>query len=159
MPVVKFPGVEKTFDEWTPEELEEAFNRVVSKLPHVSDEESARMDAELWEEFYDENAKEAITDFSIMLRDWANATKDTCGEDSQEFRDLQSQIEPVRQKLREFRHNMFHPQVKSAIKPLNAIWAEYRGWYYNEQGEREQRKKPLGPEVLSAFWRTASFDL
>ncbi len=159
MPVVKFPGVTKTIYEMTPEEIEEQFNRVVATLPRMTEEEAVARQEQMDEEFYDEDARGTITNFSILLHDWTDATRDAYGEESKEYSDLQLQIQPVRQKLRKFRSNLYHPEVKKAIKPLSELWAEYRGWDQNDKGGLEQRKKPIGPEVLSAFWRTASFDL
>ena len=159
MPVVKFPGVEKTFDEWTPEELEEAFNRAVTTLPHISDEEAAKLDEKWWEETYYEHVREMVGNFSFLLHEWMNATGGTYGTDSKEYRDLQQQVEPVMAMLDKLEYNCDNPEVKKVIKPLGEIWAEYRGWDGNDEGGFRQRKKPLGPEIISAFWRTASLDL
>jgi hypothetical protein len=159
VPVVKFPGVKKTLDELTPEELEEAFNRVVATLPHISDEEAARMDEKWWDETYYEHLEEMVGNFSFMLHEWMRATGDTYGTESKEYRDLQQEVEPVRTMLHKLEYNCDNPEVKKVVKPLSAIWAEYRGWERKIDGGYAQRKKPLGPEVISAFWRTASLDI
>lgn len=159
MPVVLFPGVKKRFDEWTPEELEENFNRIVATLPQLSDEESAMIHERWWEETYCEHFEEAVGNFSDLLREWTRTTGDTFGTDSDEYRDLQQQIEPVKAMLYKIERNYLHPEVKKIVKPLSAIWAEYRGGYYNDEGTFIHHRKPLGPEIISAFWRTASLDL
>ena len=159
MPVAKFPGVKKTIFEMTPGEIEEQFNRVVTTLPHITEEEATRLDEKWWDETYYEHVTTTIRDFSVLLREWTNATGDTYGTDSKEYRDLQQQVQPVRDMLQKIEYNCDNPEVKKVIKPLSEIWAEYRGWYQNEQGGLEQRKKPIGLEVISAFWRTASLDI
>lgn len=159
MPVVKFPGVEKTIHEMTPGEIEEQFNRVVPTLPAFTDEERVAYQQKLDEEFYDEDARYAITDFSVLLSNYRDATIGKYGEGSAEASAVVEQITPIKARLRQFRDNIYDPNVKNAVKSLKTIWEEYKGGYYDEKGELQRRNKPVGPEVVSAFWGTANFDL
>lgn len=159
MPVLKFPGVEKTIHDLTPQELEKQVERVFGDLPPLTEEALAKQHEQVWEDYYDEMAREAITDFSILLSDYKEATIGKSGEDSAEASAVAAQLAPIRTKLRQFRNNIDDPNVKQAVKSLRKIWAEYKGGYYDDKGALQWRSKPAGPEVVSAFWGTANFDL
>ena len=159
MPVVKFPGVEKTIYEMTPEEIEKAFNRVVATLPQMTEEESAARDKQLDEEFYYEDATEAINYFWILSCHYRDAVIDKHGSDSAEASAVKDDLAFVITKLRKLESNIDHPSVKMAVKSLRDTWAEYKGGYYDDQGELHWRNKPIGPEVISTFRRTVDFDL
>lgn len=159
MPVVKFPGVEKTIYEMTPEEIEEAFNDVVGDLPPATEEESAAWLQEMDEKFYYEDATEAINHFWILSCHYRDAVIDKYGSNSAEASAVKDDLAFVITKLRKLESNVDHPNVKMAVKSLRDTWAEYKGGYYDEKGELHRTNKPIGPEVISAFRRTVDFDL
>lgn len=168
MPVVKFPGVTERLIkklETSPEAYSKELRAILTgeiKLPPRSPEEEAAYVArqeKLDEEFYDEDARDTITDFSVLLSNYRDATIGRYGEDSAEASAVVELIVPIKGKLRQFRDNIYDPNVKEAIKSLREIWTEYKGGYYDEKGELHWRNKPIGPEVVSAFWGTAKFDL
>jgi hypothetical protein len=157
--VVRFPGVTKTLDELTPEELEEAFNRVVAKLPQMTEEERAARDKQLDEEFYYEDAQEAMDRFWILSCHYRDAVIDKYGSDSAEASAVKDDLAFVLSKLRKLESNIDHPNVKQTVKTLSDIWSEYKGGYYDEKGELHWRNKAIGPEIISTFRRTVDFDL
>lgn len=159
MPVLKFPGVEKTIHDLSPKELEEQFDRVYGDLPAHTPEEAAKWQEKMAEEFYCENAEETVSNFRSLIVEWERSTKAAYGSDSVEFRSLKTRTNAVREKLSQIECNLDDPKVKAVIKPLHAIWAEYRGWHKNDNGGLQQRQKPLGQEILSAFDRTTAFNL
>ena len=159
MPVVKFPGVEKTIYEMTPEEIEKAFNHVVGDLPPATEEETAAWLQEMDEKFYYEDAATAITRSFILLSDYRDGKIKELGESSSEVTAVKEEIAPAMTKLRGLENNLDNPDVKKAIKSLRDIWTEYKGGYYDEKGELKWRNKPVGAEIIPALRSAINFDL
>jgi hypothetical protein len=157
--VVKFPGVIKTIHEMTPEEIEEQFNRVVPMLPRMTEEEAVARQEKMDEEFYYEDATEAITHSFILLSERRKQIIEEFGENSAEVTAVKKEIAPVVSKLRELENNLSDPVAKNAIKSLRNIWGEYRGGYYDEQGEYQWRKKSVGAEIVPALRAAIDFNL
>ncbi len=159
MSVVKFPGVTKTIHEMTPEEIEEQFNRVVATLPRMTEEEAVARQEQMDEEFYYEDATEAITHSFTLLFDYRDKKIKEFGENSAEVTAVKEEIAPVMTKLREIENHLFHPAAKNVIKSLRDIWGEYRGGYYDEQKEYRWRDEPVGAEIVPALRRATNLNL
>lgn len=159
MSVVKLPGVTRTIHEMTSEEIEEQFNRVVATLPQTTEEEAAARQEKLDEEFYYEDATEAITHSFALLFDYRDKKIKEFGENSAEVTAVKKDIASVMTKLRELEKHLSQPAVKDAIKSLRNIWGEYRGGYYDEQKVYRWRDKPVGAEIVPALRGAVNFDL
>lgn len=159
MSIVKFPGVIKTIHEMTPEEIEEQFNRVVSTLPRMTEEEAVVRQEQMDEVFYYEDAIETITYSFNLLFDYRDNKIKEFGENSAEVTAVKKEIAPVMTKLREIENNLSDPAVKNVIKSLRNIWGEYRGGYYDEQKEYRWRDKPVGAEIVPSIGRAVNLHL
>lgn len=159
MSVVKFPGVIKTIHEMTPEEIEEQFNHIVTTLPQMTEEEAVVRQEKMDEEFYYEDATEAITHSFDLLFDYRDKKIKEFGENSAEVTAVKEEIAPVMTKLRELENNLSDPVVKNAIKSLRNIWGEYKGGYYDEQNEYRWRDRPVGAEIVPAIRGAVNFNL
>lgn len=158
--VVKFPGVEKTIYEMTPEEIEQAFNRVVPTLPQRTEEGAATRQEQLDEEFYYEDATEAINHSLTLLFDYRDIKTKEFGENSAEVTAVKEEIAPVMAKLRELENNLFDSEVRNAIKSLREIWGKYKGVYYDEEvGDYQWRSEPVGAEIIPALRGAINFNL
>lgn len=159
MPVVKFPGVTKTIYEMTPEEIEEAFNRVVTTLPRWTEEEAAVRQEQLDEEFYYEDATETISGSLGLLFQYRAKVIEEFGDDSAEVVSATKEIAPVVMEVRKLETNLDNPDVKKIIKSLRDVWGEYEGGSYDEKGEYKWNNKPIGVEVIPAIRSAINFDL
>jgi len=139
--------------------LDEKLEMVFAELPPETEQEAVERRAVFEDEYYLETADRHIVGFSLLLDDWVKATKQTYGEASPEHDTVVKQVEPIQQKLEEYRRNVSSMETRRVVEAVSSICAEYRGWNQGDDGKLQTTTRAAGPEIVSDFWRRTSHGL